>query len=170
MDYCLSDGDGSASWWPAALSVDVNGDGTLDGVALDIDGDGLFDDALADFDGDGVADHAVIDVAGARREFTDDGSGTWTVGGAGLRWFGLDGAEHAGGVLVDFDGDGSADDRLVDIDGNGLADRVFAGDGVHVDTDGDGRWDLTLSDSDGDGAADVVSEASSRTDRGSAGP
>jgi hypothetical protein len=155
MDYCLSDGDGSASWWPAPLSVDTDGDGALDGAALDVDGDGLFDDALVDLDGDGLADHAMIDIGGARTMLTDDGSGTWAVGG-GLRWFGLDGVEHSGGPLVDFDSDGVADDRLVDIDGNGVADRVFAGDDVHVDTDGDGRWDLTLSDSDGDGSADVV--------------
>ena len=121
MDYCLSDGDGSASWWPAQPSLDVDGDGVLDGVALDVDGDGLFDDALADLDGDGHADHAVIDVAGARTMLTDDGTGTWTAGGAGLRWFGLDGVGHSGGPLVDFDGGGTADDRLVDIDGNGLA-------------------------------------------------
>ena len=61
MDYCSSDGDGSASWWPASLSVDVDGDGTLDGALLDVDGDGLFDDALADLEGDGLADHAVIE-------------------------------------------------------------------------------------------------------------
>lgn len=159
MDYCSSDGDGSASWWPASLSVDVDGDGTLDGAMLDVDGDGLFDDALADLDGDGLADHAVIDVAGAHTTVTDDGTGTWTVGSAGMRWLGLDGVEHHGGPLVDFDGDGVARDRLVDIDHDGSADRVFTGRGAYVDTDGDGRWDLNLSDSDGDGAADAVSGA-----------
>ena len=128
MDYCLSDGDGSASWWPGEPAVDADGDGTLDGVRLDVDGDGLFDDALADFDGDGRADHAVIDVEDgrARHTLTDDGSGTWAVG-SGLRWFGLDGTEQNGAAIVDFDGDGAADDRLIDADGNGLADRVLAG-------------------------------------------
>ena len=38
---------------------------------------------------------------------------------------GLDGAEHTGGPLVDFDGHGQPDDRVVDIDGNGVADRVL---------------------------------------------
>jgi hypothetical protein len=159
MDYCLSDGDGSASWWPGEPAVDADGDGTLDGVRLDVDGDGLFDDALADFDGDGRADHAVVDVGdsavGARRTLTDDGSGTWAVG-AVLRWFGLDGTEQSGGAVVDFDGDGAADDRLIDTDGNGLADRVLAGAVAYADTDGDGRWDVRLSDSDGDGTADAA--------------
>jgi hypothetical protein len=154
MDFCLSDGDGSASWWPAQLSVDVDGDGTLDGVLLDVDGDGLFDDALADLDHDGLADHAVIDVGSNGPQFTDDGSGTWTVGGVGLRWFGLDGVEHSGGPLVDFDGNGVADDRLIDTDGTGLADRVLTGSQAYVDIGGDGRWDIKLSDTDGDGAAD----------------
>ena len=157
MDYCLNDGDGSASWWPGEPAVDADGDGTLDGVRLDVDGDGLFDDALADFDGDGRADHAVIDVAdrGARRTLTDDGSGTWAVG-SGLRWFGLDGTEQSGGALVDFDGDGVADDRLIDTDGDGLADRVLAGPVADADTDGDGRWDVQLTDTDGDGTADAA--------------
>ena len=44
----------------------------------------------------------------------------------GLRWFGLDGVEHTGGSLVDFDGDGQADYRLFDSDGNGLADRAIS--------------------------------------------
>jgi len=166
MDYCSSDGDGSASWWPASLSVDIDGDGTLDGALLDVDGDGLFDDALADLDGDGLADHAVIGVDGERITLTDDGTGTWTVGSAGMRWWGPDGAEHDGGPLVDFDGTGTPDDRLVDMDGDGSADRVFTGSGAYVDTDGDGHWDLKLSDSDGDGAADVVSDATTRDGRG----
>ena len=64
----------------------------------------------------------------AESYFTDDGSGTWAVSvdrGGQMRWFGLDGVEHTGGPLVDFDGDGGADDRLLDIDGNGLADRAL---------------------------------------------
>ncbi|BCI92492.1 hypothetical protein NIIDMKKI_76980 [Mycobacterium kansasii] len=78
-----------------------------------------------------------------------------------MRWFGLDGVEHTGGPLVDFDGYGHVDDRLIDSDGDGLADRVLcAGDeGVtaYVDTDGDGHWDVRLRDADGDGAADGAS-------------
>ncbi len=160
MDYCLSDGDGSATMWSAPLDTDVDGNGTLDAVGLDVDGDGSVDDALADLDGDGIADHAGLD---GQSYFTDDGSGTWavTVDRAGqLRWFGLDGAEHSGGPAVDVDGDGQAGDRLLDVDGNGLADRAL-GDGIaYVDTDGDGTWDLTLSDSDGDGRADVANALS----------
>jgi hypothetical protein len=125
------------------------------------------DDALADFDGDGLADHAVLDVNndGARESyFTDDGSGTWAVAvdrGGQVRWFGLDGVEHTGGPLVDFDGHGQADDRLIDADGNGVADRVLCpGEGGvtgYVDTDGDGRWNVRLTDSNGDGSADGAS-------------
>jgi hypothetical protein len=96
--------------------------------------------------------------------FTDDGSGTWAVAmdrGGQLRWFGLDGVEHTGGPMVDFDGHGSADARLVDSDGNGLADRVLRSDetGVtgYVDTDGDGKWNVRLTDTDGDGLADGAS-------------
>ncbi|EUA56597.1 putative aT9S [Mycobacterium xenopi 4042] len=163
MEYCLGGDDGTAKIWDGQPDLDIDGDGRLDAVGLDFDADGLRDDALADFDGDGLADHAVLDLDNdgtAESYFTDDGTGTWSVAvdrGGQLRWFGLDGAEHTGGPLVDFDDDGRADDRLLDFDGNGLADRVLlTGDGdgydtAYVDGDGDGRWDVKLSDSDGDG-------------------
>jgi hypothetical protein len=180
MEYCLGAGDGAATMWDGEPNLDLDGDGRLDAVGLDFDGDGLRDDALADFDGDGIADHAVLDLDndGSRESyFTDDGSGTWAMaadrppraGGpapasatvGALRWFGLDGVEHTGGPLVDFDGDGQADDRLLDSDANGQADRVICGaeNGVtgYADTDGDGRWDVKLTDSDGDGTADAAS-------------
>jgi hypothetical protein len=175
MEYCLG-ADGGATIWDRGPDLDLDGDGRLDAVSLDFDGDGLADDALADFDGDGIADHAVLDLDNdgiAESYFTDDGSGTWAVAAspprAGqpahavgqLRWLGLDGVEHTGGPLVDFDGDGQVDDRLVDSDGNGLADRIIGADenGVtgYVDTDGDGRWDVKLTDTDGDGTADAAS-------------
>lgn len=181
MDYCLSDGDGTATIWNGPPDLDLDGDGRPDAISLDFDGDGLRDDALADLDGDGLADHAVLDLdddGTPEAYFTDDGSGTWAVTGdrnAGLRWFGLDGVEHTGGRgapparggLVDFDGDGRSSDRLVDSDGDGLADRVLVGDGsgdyhmAYVDTDGDGRWDVKLTDSDGDGAADGATNLNS---------
>jgi hypothetical protein len=168
MEYCLGDGDGTATIWDRGPDLDLDGDGRLDAIGLDLDGDGLADDALADFDGDGIADHAVLDVGQAERYFTDDGSGTWSVAAsppraepAQLRWLGLDGVEHTGGPLVDFDGDGRADDRLLDTNGDGLADRVIStgADGVtgYVDIDGDGRWDVKLIDTDGDGIADAAS-------------
>jgi hypothetical protein len=185
MEYCLGPGDGTATMWDRGPDLDLDGDGRLDAVSLDFDGDGVADDALADFDGDGIADHAVLDLDNdgtPESYFTDDGSGTWAVaaspprpgqpapGAAGvgqLRWLGLDGVEHTGGPLVDFDGDGQADDRLFDSDGNGLADRaICAGDnGVtgYVDTDGDGRWDVKLADTDGDGAADAASALQPKT-------
>ena len=159
MDYCLADGDGSATMWSAPLDTDVDGDGTLDAVGLDVDGDGGVDDALADLDGDGIADHAVLD---GQSYFTDDGSGTWAVSvdrGGQLRWFGLDGVEQMGGAdRSTSDGDGQADDRLLDIDGNGLADRALGGQVAYVDTDGDGRWDIKLTDSNDDGKADVAND------------
>jgi hypothetical protein len=77
--------------------------------------------------------------------------------GGALRWFGLDGVEHASGADVDGDGDA---DRLFDINRDGLADRVLLADPGgrfaegYVDVDGDGGWDVALSDADGDGAAD----------------
>jgi hypothetical protein len=76
-----------------------------------------------------------------------------------LRWQSLDGVEHQGGPLVDFDADGEDDDRALDADGDGRADRVVVGDGEqgYVDTDGDGRFDVKLADADGDGAADSAS-------------
>jgi hypothetical protein len=172
MEYCLGAGDGTATVWDRGPDIDLDGDGRLDAVSLDFDGDGLADDALADLDGDGIADHAVLDLDNdgtAESYFTDDGSGAWAFAadrplraGAApaqqLRWFGLDGVEHTGGPLVDFDADGQPDDRLLDSDGNGLADHVIcAGEnGVtgYVDTNGDGRWDVKLTDSDGDGTAD----------------
>ncbi|MGV0849182.1 pullulanase [Mycolicibacterium phlei] len=158
MDYCLSDGDGSASIWSAPPDVDIGG---FDAVGLDFDGDGLVDDAMADLDADDVADHLVRDHATDPAYFTDDGTGTWAIGVdpvRGLRWFGLDGAEQFGGPLVDLDGDGDVDDRLLDSDGDGLADRAFGGGDAWVDTDADGRWDLKLTDSDGDGRADAAGE------------
>ncbi len=161
MEYCLGDGDGSATMWTADPTIDVDGDGTLDAVGLDFDGDGLVDDAMADTDGDGLADHLVRDQASEPAFFTDDGTGTWVVSvdrGGQLRWFGLDGIEHTGGPLVDLDGDGQADERLTDIDGNGVADRALSGDVAYVDTDGDGTWDVKLADSNGDGKADAASE------------
>ena len=151
MEYCFGAGDSSATMWD-------------DAVGLDFDGDGRLDDVMADFDADGIADHAVLDLDNddrAESYLTDDGSGTWavTVDRAGqLRRFGLDGVEHAGGPMVDFDADGQADDRLVDTDGNGLADRALCAGLAYVDTDGDGRWDTQLVDSDGDCAADAVHE------------
>src|SRR5581483_8705824 len=121
MEYCLGPGDGTATMWDRGADLDLDGDGRLDAVSLDFDGDGLADDALADLDGDGIADHAVLDLDNdgtAESYFTDDGSGTWAVavsrprsdgpapGDAPvgqLRWLGLDGVEHSGGPLVDFD-------------------------------------------------------------------
>ncbi|KAA0099753.1 pullulanase [Mycolicibacterium sp. P1-18] len=160
MDYCLGDGDGSATIWSAELNVDSDDDGVFDAIGLDFDGDGRLDDALTDSDGDGTADHLLLDLdddGAAEASFTDDGSGTWAAG-AQIRWLGLDGVELTGGPLVDFDGDGQVDDRVVDADRDGLADRVLVGDEAYVDVDGDGRWDLKLTDSDGDGAADAASQ------------
>jgi hypothetical protein len=164
MDYCMAGDDGTAAIWNRPPDLDLDGDGQFDAISLDFDGDGLADDALADLDGDGIADHAVLDLDNdgtPEAFFTDDGSGTWTVAmdrGGQVRWFGLDGAEHTGGPLVDFDGNGPADDRLLDTDGDGVADRVLCmgENGVtgYVDTDGDGKWNVRLTDLNGDGLAD----------------
>jgi hypothetical protein len=164
VDYCLAGDDGTAAIWNGQPDLDLDGDGRLDAISLDFDGDGMRDDALADVDGDGLADHAVLDLNNdgtPEAFFTDDGAGTWAVAvdrGGQLRWFGLDGVEHTGGPLVDFDGHGRLDDRLFDTDGNGVADRVLCADenGVtgYVDTDGDGHWNVRISDTNGDGLAD----------------
>lgn len=161
MEYCLGDGDGSATMWTAQPDIDLNGDGVFDAAGLDFDDDGLLDDAMADLDADGIADHLVRDHSAAAAYFTDDGTGTWALSldRAGLgRWFGLDGVEHSGGSVVDVDADGQADDRLLDSDGNGLADRAVSAEHAYVDTDGDGRWDVKLRDSDADGKADGADE------------
>lgn len=161
MDYCLSDGDGSATLWSAAPDVDFDGDGLFDAVGLDFDGDGLADDAMADLDADGVAEYLVRDHPGAAAYFSDDGTGTWAVAvdrGGALRWFGLDGVEHSGGPLIDLDADGHEDDRLLDTDGNRLADRAISPGRAFVDADADGRWDVVLTDGDGDGRADSARE------------
>ena len=163
MDYCLSDGDGSATMWTAPTDVDTDGDGAFDAVGLDFDGDGLVDDAMADLDADGLAERLVRDHAGEAAYFSDDGTGTWAVAvdrAGQLRWFGLDGVEHTGGPLVDVDADGTADDRLIDTDGDGLADRALGPGLAFVDADADGRWDVKLTDGDGDGRADAATELS----------
>ncbi len=79
MEYCLGDGDGSATIWSAAPDIDLNGDGAFDAVGLDYDADGLLDDAMADLDANGVADHMVRDHLSEAAYFTDDGTGTWAV-------------------------------------------------------------------------------------------
>src|SRR6201998_884110 len=147
--------------WNGRPDLDLDGDGPFDAVSLDFDGDGMRDDALAEFDGDGLADHAVLDLDNdgvPESYFTDDGSGTWSVSvdrGGQLRWYSLDGVEHTGGPLVDFDGEGGLHERFVDVRGNGVADRVLCGGENaatgYVDTDGDGRWNVRLTDSNGDG-------------------
>ena len=164
MDYCLGDGDGTATMWSGEMTLDTDGDGVFDAIGLDFDGDGRLDDALADLDGDGSADHLLLDLdddGHPEASFTDDGTGTWAIGVDGrsgqIRWLGLDGVELTGGPLVDFDGDGQLDDRLIDVDRDGRADRVLVGDEAYIDTDADGRWDVKLADSDGDGAADAAS-------------
>lgn len=167
MEYCLSSENDPAAIWNRPPDLDLDGDGRFEAIGVDLDGDGMRDDALVDFDGDGIADHAVLDLDNdgiPESDFIDDGSGTWSVavaGGVGLRWFSLDGVEHTGGPLVDFDGHGRLDDRLFDTDGDGLADRVVCAgeEGVtgYVDTDGDGRWDVRLTDLNGDGTADGAS-------------
>lgn len=160
MDYCLGDSDGTAAIVTGVPDVDVDGDGSPDGIGLDFDGDGRTDDVMADLDGDGIAEHLVRDFPDDPAYFTDDGSGIWALSvdrSGQVRWFGLDGVEQTGGPLVDFDADGAVDDRLLDVDGDGRADRVLAGELAYVDTDGDGRWDLKLADTDGDGRADAVS-------------
>jgi hypothetical protein len=132
VDYCLSDGDGSATMWSAPPDIDVDANGAFDAIGIDVDGDGSVDDVLADLDGDGIADHAVLD---GQSYFTDDGSGTWAVS-----------VDRSGQL------------RLIDIDGDGLPDRAL-GDGVaYVDTDGDGRWDIRLTDSNDDGKADIAND------------
>lgn len=156
MEYCLSDGDGSATMWTAAADTDSDGDGSVDAVGLDFDNDGLIDDAMADLDADGIADHLLRDHA----YYTDDGTGTWSVSvdrTGQLRWFGLDGAEHSGTPVVDVDADGRQE-RLLDIDGDGLADRALGDRLAYVDSDSDGRWDVKLTDGDGDGRADGADE------------
>lgn len=80
MDYCLGEPDGTATIFTGVPDVDVDGDGTLDGLGLDVDGDGRIDDVMADFDGDGIAERAVLDTDNdgqAESYFSDDGSGTW---------------------------------------------------------------------------------------------
>lgn len=132
MDYCLSDGDGSASVWSAPPTIDLDADGTLDAIGLDIDGDGALDDMVADLDGDGTAEIAVLD---GQSYLTDDGSGTWAVS-----------VDRAGQL------------RMLDVDSDGLIDRAL-GDGVgYADIDGDGHWDIRLTDSDGDGRADTAND------------
>lgn len=102
MDYCLGDPDGTATIFTGVPDVDVDGDGSLDGIGLDVDGDGRIDDVMADLDGDGIAERAVLDAdddGHVESYFSDDGSGVWAVRvdrSGQVRWFGLDGVEATG--------------------------------------------------------------------------
>lgn len=155
-------GDGSVTAWDAAPNVDLDGDGVLDSVRLDFDGDGRYDDVMWDSDADGSADYSVLDIDNdgtPETYYTDAGYGTWSFHverGGSITWFGLDGAEHTGGV-ADIDGDGRAE-QLTDADGDGIAERALSqtdsGTTMFVDTTGDGRWDVQLVDTNGDGLAD----------------
>ena len=156
MEYCLGDGDGSATIWTAAPDTDVDGDGALDAVGLDFDGDGLLDDAMADLDGDGVADHLVRDRRRRGRLLHRRRDGHL----GGQRRTGLGPA--CGGSASTASSSPAArwsmstptvrpTTELLDADGDGLADRALSGEQAYVDTDGDGRWDIRLTDSDGDG-------------------
>jgi hypothetical protein len=171
---------------PDAIRLDFDGDGLADDVLADLDGDGIADHAVLDLDNDGTVESYFTDDGSGTWAMAADpppragqptrGSGPVGRGslpseagtppaGGGLRWFGLDGVEHTGGPLVDFDADGKADVQLLDSDGNGLADRAIrvGQNGVtgYVDTDGDGRWDVKLTDTDGDGTADAASALNS---------
>jgi hypothetical protein len=87
IEYRFGTGKGDPHVHHSQASVDVNGDGTADGVALDFDGDGRVDDVMWDSDGDGVADTALLDLnddGKAESAYSDPtGQGTWNAHGQG---------------------------------------------------------------------------------------
>ncbi|MGV9826904.1 MULTISPECIES: hypothetical protein [unclassified Gordonia (in: high G+C Gram-positive bacteria)] len=172
IEYVFGTGDGSLSRWSSVADVDVDGDGTFDGVRLDFDGDGITDDVLWDSDGDAIADVVALDVdddGAGDHYYRDSGRGVWDVAldpgspgpdrpGSGR---GLPAPQTPGPQTppaerhqrVDTDGDGRVDAEMV-----GTADTARARR-LYLDTDGDGVLDTVLVDRDGDGDADVGYDA-----------
>jgi hypothetical protein len=87
IEYRFGTGKGDPHVHHSQSTVDVNHDGTADGVALDFDGDGRVDDVMWDSDGDGVADTALLDLdddGRAESAYHDPtGQGTWNAHGQG---------------------------------------------------------------------------------------
>jgi hypothetical protein len=87
IEYRFGTGEGDPHVHHSEATVDVNGDGVADGVALDFDGDGRVDDVMWDSDGDGIADTAMLDLnddGKAESAYNDPtGQGTWNAKGEG---------------------------------------------------------------------------------------
>jgi hypothetical protein len=87
IEYRFGTGQGDPHVHHSEATVDVNGDGVADGVALDFDGDGRVDDVMWDSDGDGIADTALLDLDDddkAESAYNDPtGQGTWNAKGEG---------------------------------------------------------------------------------------
>lgn len=162
IDYVFGVGDGPTTRWSSPVDTDVDGDGSLDAVALDFDGDGRIDDAMWDADGNGIADTAALDL-------DDDGvlDAFFRDGGRGLWELPTDPpakprppptpppAHPSGSAAYDLTGDSVPDARAVDLrmhDGQLIAGRVY------LDTNGDGTFDYVIIDRTGDGVADAAEE------------
>jgi hypothetical protein len=151
IEYRFGTGQGDPHVHHSPATVDVNGDGTADGVALDFDGDGRVDDVMWDSDGDGVADTALLDLdddgkaESAYHDPTDQG--TWNAHGRG----GTDHATEPTDPAPHPTGEQSGGYAPYDDPAGGAPDGHSGDDGGD---DGDGLFDDLLDDHDGADSAD----------------
>ncbi|WP_211229372.1 hypothetical protein [Nakamurella lactea] len=148
--------------------VDVDGDGTLDGIRLDFDGSGHRDSIAYDSDGDGAVDTILVS---SRHDGTYDtayydhsGNGAWDTAESVSMQLGppddepgqADGPDATGVTLSYSFGDSHTPTQIytgladTDVDGDGVAD------GIALDFDGSGHRDAVAYDSDGDGTVDTI--------------
>jgi hypothetical protein len=149
------DGDG----YEESIAMDTNDDGVIDVVASDFDGDGEIDTVVADTDFDGEPDVIIQETNTAEVEelyasqtneaIPDVGTDDNNQEQPYMETADLDGDGYEESILADTNADGVIDAVASDLDGDGKIDTVVA------DTNFDGKIDEIAQDTDGDGELDT---------------